>query len=303
VFVRAEPGVSGDGFMFYSRIVNVRGLAVGGFGGNGLLLFSRRATIANSTFLSQITGNYLGIDPSGARAAGNALRGIMTDDFNGEIARNVIGGNGRSGIFIGGVGSVSILDNRLGVAAAANDPIPNGASGIYLARRTGVFSHSTITGNVVANSGEWGIALGRDAAVNIDLGVNTLFANRLRGIDVGLDGPTLDRPAEVAPLITSARFDEASGDTIIAGTTPVGVYKTRTEIYLYANTRLDADGFAEGEEFLGVAFLPPGGVFELRVHRDLRGKWIDGTTHTINNLSDLLVYETSEFSRPVRVGD
>ncbi len=136
----------------------------------------------------------------------------------------------------------------------------------------------------------------------VDVRANSIAHNGGGGIDVGLDGRTMETDDSfmgpiVAPHIDSARFDAASGNTIIEGPTPFG-FSPRT-IYLYANTSLDADGFAEGERFLGSPQFADG-RFTLRVHEDLRGLFVDG--NTIVTHDDLIIsHGTSEFGPPVPV--
>ena len=87
------------------------------------------------------------------------------------------------------------------------------------------------------------------------------------------DGPN-DPRAPHRPLITSARFDPASGDTIITAALdkPADLVRHET-LFFFANAALDASGRAEAETFIESAPVR-GQAAELRVHADLRGKYI-----------------------------
>ena len=183
----------------------------------------------------------------------------MGDGFGAEIRNNVLSHNRRSGIFLWH--NANIHDNRIK---------SNGASGIFLGGETG-FDGSGIVDDIIVGNHDFGVAVPHRNVV--DVRANSIAHNGGGGIDVGLDGRTMETDDSfmgpiVAPHIDSARFDAASGDTIIEGPTPFG-FSPRT-IYLYANTSLDADGFAEGERFLGSPQFADG-RFTLRVHEDLRG--------------------------------
>jgi len=271
-----------DGLRLRSSFVFVRGLAVGGFRRNGIYV-QGSGTIRDC---------YLGVDPTGSAASPNGLRGLMS--ANGLIVTaNVIGGNRRSGIFFEqGYGS-SVTNNRIGVAAASDDPLPNGASGIFIGEYS---SDVTIADNVIANSGDFGIALARTARVSTLR--NRIFNSRWGAIDVGLDGPTPNS----APTITLVHYDAAAGTTTITGTAfaPTPGFTT---VQIYANHEVGIDGFAEEEEYLGsVKVTGFSTSFSLTVPRDLRGLFVDA--HSVLR-TDYGAFEgtwdiTSELSRPVR---
>lgn len=279
VFLDGRGVGRADGLTIRGAKATLRGLAIGGFPGNGVLVLRSAMLVEH---------NYIGIDPSGTVPVPNGLRGIMGDGYGAEIRNNALSHNARSGIFLWH--NANIHDNRIE---------SNGASGIFLGGENG-FDDSVIVNNVITGNHDFGIAVPHRNVV--DVRANSTAHNAGGGIDVGLDGRTLETDDSflgpvVAPHIDSARFDAATGDTIIEGPAPFG-FSPRT-IYLYANTSLDADGFAEGERFLGSPQFA-NGRFTLRVHEDLRGLFVDGNTTVTQN--DLIVtHATSEFGPPVRV--
>jgi len=280
IFLDGRGVTIADGLIVSGNKATVRGLAIGGFPANGLL-------VLHSVML--IEHNDIGTDPTGTVPVPNGLRGIMGDGFGAEIRGNVLSHNRRSGVFLWH--NANIHDNRIE---------SNGASGIFLGGQT-VFDYSTVTGNIITGNGDFGIAAPRRNVVEVR--ANTIAHNAGGGIDIGLDGRTLESndfllgPVS-APHIDSARFDATSGDTIIEG--PIPFAFSQITLYLYANTTLDHDGFAEGERFLGTPQFAAG-RFTLRVHEDLRGLFIDGNTIGTTVNSEVPARGTSEFGLPVRV--
>ena len=271
-----------DGLIISGNAVTVRGLTIGGFPGNGILVLKSTALIEH---------NYIGTDPTGTAAVPNGLRGVMGDPANAEIRGNVLSHNRRSGVFL--LRAANIHDNRIE---------SNGASGIFLGGTTG-FDSSVVTGNVIAGNRDFGVAIPPNGSVEVR--ANTFAGNGWGAIDMGLDGPT-DRFSSLAigpiaaPRITSARFEPESGDTIIDGiVTETGFPPRDAHVYLYANGSVDANGYAEGEKFLGVV-QPANGAFSLRVHEDLRGLWIDASL-TVKKFDLLDFFSTSEFGPALQV--
>jgi parallel beta-helix repeat protein len=232
IFLLGDHAGDVDGLRFRGGSLDVRGLAIGGFARNGI----------DTSGSGSVRNCYLGVDPTGRSASPNGLRGLMS--ANGlEVTGNVIGGNGRSGVFFTSGYGASVTNNRIGVAADSDLPLPNGASGIFI----GEYSNNvTIADNVIGNSGDFGIAIARTAQVTTLR--NRIFNSRWGAIDVGLDGPTINNHT---PTITSVRYDAAAGTTTITGTAfaPTPGFTT---VQIYANRDVGPDGFAEEEEYLGV---------------------------------------------------
>src|ERR1051325_3811005 len=278
IFLDGRAVTIADGLLFDKSIATVRGLAIGGFPGNGILVLRANMTIQN---------DYIGTDPTGEVPVPNGLRGIMGDGFSAEIGGNILSHNARSGLFLWH--AADIHDNRVE---------SNGASGIFLGGMA-TLDPNIIENNVITGNHDFGIGFADPGGVEIR--VNTIAHNG-RGIDAGLNGrtPRNRTPAGTiaAPRITSARYDAGSGDTIIEGAVDLGSGTAS----LYANHSLDADGFAEGERFLGTATLKFPGVFSLRVHEDLRGLYVDGSLFVKRwDLVDLI--GSTEFGPPMLVRD
>lgn len=286
-------GVTGDELTIGNR-VEVSGLAIGNFPGNGVYG-------GNGTFL-HVHDCYIGVDPTGRQATPNGSRGIASSRMIGLIENNVIGGNVRSGVYFMGAPSTgpTFRGNRIGVGAHDDTPIGNGASGIFVADFWGYYTYPTIEGNVIANNAI-GIALTANAPMII-LG-NTIRNNAQSGIDIGLDGPTesvIGVPGVYGgiispPVIVSATYKD--GVTTIHG---YSLAADRRQVLLYANSTLHADGYAEGEQYLGITPLQYGDdtTFTFQYAGDLRGKYINGSSYGVTWWGyDEFSYTSSEFGR------
>ncbi|HEX9459137.1 MAG TPA: right-handed parallel beta-helix repeat-containing protein, partial [Thermoanaerobaculia bacterium] len=293
----------GDGLVLAGAIHTIRGLAINGFRGNGILAAGGNS-LASFPQLT-ISGNDIGTDPTGEVAIPNLDRGIRVIAGQGVIQNNVISGNGRSGVFVDS-GVVSVLENRIGVSASGA-ALGNGASGIFYGRTDATFLMlREIRGNVIANNRDFAIA----AVTGVDVVVreNSMHDNGGLAYDIGLDGvsPT---PSGLAaglverPLVISARYDAVAGDTIIdllLNATPPAASHTTYTLYLFASSHLNRGGYAEGETFLakGSGNLVLG---EVRVHSDLRGQYITALTERFVDFGDLQLTASSELSDGVRV--
>jgi hypothetical protein len=258
IFLLGEDAGAIDGLRFRGSRLLLRGLAIGGFAQNGLLVQGNGA----------ILNNYLGVDPTGRRAVPNGLRGLMASGSL-QVIGNVISGNRRSGIFFANESGpgVTVTNNRIGVAAATDDPLPNGASGIFFGELS---RPALVSDNVIGNSGDFGIAIARTSQIGATH--NRIFNSGQSGIDVGLDGPTSDA---YTPSITSVHYDAATGTTTISGTT-FSRTPGFTIVEFYANKSVNAAGFAQAEDYLGSVKVPADTTpFTFTVARDLRGLFVD----------------------------
>ena len=115
----------------------VAGLNIQRFGRSGINIFGGDRNI--------IVGNYIGVDATGAAAAGNERSGITLEDgaarnrvgtdgdgINDVGERNVIGGNLQAGVLIAGIGSDEnvVAGNYIGTNAAGKAAIGNVNRGV-----------------------------------------------------------------------------------------------------------------------------------------------------------------------------
>jgi hypothetical protein len=294
----------GHGVAFRGSELDVRDFAVGGFPGNGI---DFQRPLEGSALLT-LRRVYLGVDASGLAPLPNGLRGVQATGGEIVVKNCVLSGNRRSGAWLWTSEQVTASDNLVGVGADGVTPIGNGASGLFFHNPQLGYSMATALDNVIANNSQAGIGLTLFAVGNF--AENVFHDNGNGAIDVALDGPTLatkfGNPGQGGivgpPIIDSAKYE--NGVTTIQGhkNVPAGFTIAADDIYVYANTKIDASGLAEAEELIGVLENVRGGAFTLRVNADLRGRYIDASQFT------LYVYNwddpapgTSEVGSPRRV--
>ena len=264
----------GDGLVITGRCgVTVRGIAINGFPGTGLALRpSERVCRGPFIVGNEIAENFLGTDATGTGAIPNE-RGLVIESGGAwSIHGNVISGNRRSGVFLSVGPNSKIANNRIGFRAHQDLPLGNGGSGVFIG--PGAWG-TDLDNNYVTYNRENGIAV---AAEYVRIGFNSIHANGLLGIDVGVDGPGggITDP----PRITSAIYDPQLKHTIVEGVgTRVGSFGP-DEVHIYANDACDRTGRGEGQYTLGRA---SGLDFQSTKFRflypaDLTGKFISATT-------------------------
>ncbi len=308
--------VDGDGLVISGCDVQVMSLVVNGFGRNGISASRPSCSGFVSTELHHL---FIGTDPTGSQARPN---GFNSAGQPVTIHDCVISGNTLSGIF-DLVGRANIWGNRIGVKAHNDDPLPNGASGIFIG--PGGFGSAIgfdylslhNPGNVIAFNGETGVAVA--AGVNdVSILGNRIWGNKLLGIDIGLDGPTATTKADsnellTAPTLTLAHYDPVSKHTVIEADAATG-----GTVSFFANDSVDPSGYGEGQRPLGDTSLAPflkGTHFHFEVDGDLTGQFITATSTRVNyigfakpdgvikpeGLEQGFLTQTSEFSRAIEV--
>jgi hypothetical protein len=153
----------------------VRGLAIGNFRNNaGILL--------NNCDNNLIQGNYLGVGADGTTARANQRGIVLTNSSNNVIggtaasARNVISGNGGSGIDIAGNGNV-VQGNFIGTNAAGTAAIAQpGGVGIF-----NLSSTDNLIGGTAAGAGN--LISGHQFGIQTN-GKGTTIQGNLIGTDV-----------------------------------------------------------------------------------------------------------------------
>ncbi len=130
-----DGSLAGNGVSGISLTTNatVRGLVLHSFDGWG---------IEFNGVNNVIEGNYIGTDYTGTVAMGNYEGGVGAAYNNNQIggtapgAGNLISGNDRYGVYVGGhatqTHSITILGNKIGTNAAGTAALPNGRYGIHV---------------------------------------------------------------------------------------------------------------------------------------------------------------------------
>jgi hypothetical protein len=272
--------------------------------------------IGAGTTGNTIAGNYIGINAAGTAALGNATTGVSisggasNNTLGGTVAgaRNVIAGNGKSGVVLSDAGTTgnTIAGNYIGVRPDGVTPQGNGDNGVFIsdsAAGNTIGGMAAGAGNVIANNAGDGILIGSDPAFstitpagtgNAVLG-NSIHDNGLLGIDLGpRDGVTANDPGDSDigpnnlqnfPVLSFATT--AGGSTVVAGRLS-SLASTAFRIEFFAS-------FAGGQTFLGFENVFTDAVGGVAIGVVLPKAAASGQkiTATTTNLSTM---DTSEFS-------
>ncbi len=124
-----------------------------------------------------IEGNLIGLTAAGTNALGNVNNGVVLDKAGGNLiggtnalARNVISGNGQSGVYLNTVSaSANLIEgNFIGLDISGGSVVSNAADGITL---SGAAGNTIGGGNVISGNGFSGISItGASASSNVVLG-------------------------------------------------------------------------------------------------------------------------------------
>jgi hypothetical protein len=123
-----------------------------------------------------IAGNLIGVSAAGTNALGNVNNGVVLDRAGGNLmggantsARNIISGNGQSGIYLnaGAAAGNSIQNNFIGLDISGGLTVSNAADGVTVNGATG----NTIGGgNVISGNGFSGVTINAGASNNLVIG-------------------------------------------------------------------------------------------------------------------------------------
>jgi titin len=178
----AQAGAGADGLVVTAGGTLVRGLAVGGFSGIGILLATNGGDV--------VANNFVGTNPAGSAAAANAFGVAVSGGGADQIGGNVLSGNTFYGLTLNSTAANVVSGNLIGVNAAGSAPLANGAAGVTL---DGTATGNVVSGNVIAGNGAFGVPLygpgvtGNTLAGNF-VGLNpagTALANGFAGVALG----------------------------------------------------------------------------------------------------------------------
>src|SRR6476469_660867 len=254
----------------------IQGLVINGFGKGGNLIGHGIGVQTNNNIIQD---NYIGTDISGTTAVGNTFAGIRIQSYTQNnppnvvtpitgniISRNVISGNGFTGIFVAreGVSNTKITGNYIGTDATGTIALGTEGDGILLLGKNG---NNTIggtapgEGNIIANNKGSGIE------INARTGSNNL---------------------QNYPVLTSVSGNTVSG---ILNSTPNANFR----VEFFANSSYDPAGAGQGEAFLGFHDVTTDSAGNANInfaYTPVPGKSVLAATATNKTTGD-----TSEFSR------
>ncbi|HKS35570.1 MAG TPA: DUF6531 domain-containing protein, partial [Verrucomicrobiae bacterium] len=305
-------GVNGV-FINGARSNRVGGLEAGArnvISGNSQNGVRIEGTNATATLLQ---GNFIGTDVSGALDRGNGVSGVYllnspTNTIGGvtPAARNLISGNGQSGVRVEGAtarGNV-IYGNFIGTDLNGTMDLGNSVEGVLFitaASFNTVGGTNTGEANVIALNDGDGVSV--SAGTNNAIRANAIFGNTGLGIDVGVNGVTANDAGDPDtganhlqnfPTLTSATNTSA-------GVTIVGTLNSRPSssyaLDFYSNLLPDPVTNGEGQVFLGSTSVTTGvdsnANFTVTVPLAAVGRFISATATDSDG-------NTSEFSPSVR---
>jgi uncharacterized repeat protein (TIGR01451 family) len=274
--------VDGDGIRLSGCETELANVVVNGFRRNGV---SMNSPSCYPLPTASVHDSFIGTDPTGSQPRPNGERGVgaASVPYSGAtITNNLISGNALSGVFVLS-GTAYVSQNRVGVKAHSDEPLPNGASGIFIGR---LCDYSSVSKNIVAFNAQMGIAIASGAS-DVDFSGNSTWSNGGLGIDRGLDGPSpAAGPGGVdTPSITMAQYDAAKNKTIVEGDVARPPSIANSIVEVFASDAPDPSGFGEGQrplasQALGTITSGPVTHFRFELDGDLTGQWISATDTT-----------------------
>jgi titin len=202
-----------------------------------------------NTSSNVVQGNYIGVSATGTTRLGNQNSGIMIDGSSGNLigganasARNLVSGNGVSGVFLNGLGASRnvIQGNYIGTDVTGGLVVSNVNDGITVNSAPS----NTISGNVISGNTTNGVFLnGAGAVSNMVAGnfIGTDAAGKL-ALGNGNGGVTL-----------TASGNLIGPGNVISGNPPGGIFLT------YGASGNLIQGNLIGLSAAGTSALPNGG--------------------------------------------
>ena len=230
------------------------------------------------SFNTEVLGNYIGPDVTGAAGIGNGLDGVSIIGVHNGVAigrllgggsspgtRNVISGNVRTGILILGSTDIGVANNYIGTDAGGTNPLGNGIAGIVITNSGlarifigGFGEPNNIAFNagpgVGVNSGTGNYIIYNSIHDNDGLGIDLNFNTANSGVtpndlcdhDVGAND--LQNFPELTSVLPTVK-------PTIEGTLDSKPSPWPYRIQFFASPACDLSGFGEGQLFLGETFV------------------------------------------------
>ena len=197
----------------------IRGLAIGGFAGDGILVASNSGGIAC---------NIIGADATGTVARANAT-GVAVTGSNTEIGgagANQISGNVGAGIAVAGGNGTKVLRNVIGAPEGGSPTLANGGSGVLIDSASDCVVGAEGAGNTFRSNGAGGVWVSGNASQRDRISRNAMTGNGGEGIDLlGADfedpidpGDPDEGPNRLqnSPSIASATHDAGANELSVA---------------------------------------------------------------------------------------
>jgi HYR domain-containing protein len=180
-------GAGANGLVLTAGETDVSGLVINRFNGNGIAL-----QISGG---NQITGNFIGTDPTGMNGLGNAQNGVLitsgssnnTIGGTGTNARNIISGNAMNGVSIADSAANfnNVENNFIGTNVGGMAAIPNGVGvGIALGASSNRIGGTDVgAGNLISGN------LGNGVSIMGQLSASNVIEGNFIGTNISGTGP------------------------------------------------------------------------------------------------------------------
>jgi CSLREA domain-containing protein len=207
----AEAGTGADGIVLADSTSVVKGLAITGFDGIGVVITDGEA--------SRVEASYIGVAPDGRTHAGNRGHGVHLLRARNAVVggyelalRNVIAGNGGNGVYVAEVGSRGnrVVGNFIGLDATGALPLPNRVDGVSIENAP----HNTVGGteagavNMISGNLDDGVEIVGPGAYS-----NTVQANWL---GTAVDGRAAVGNGDAAVLVAGSTDNSVIGNVMAA---------------------------------------------------------------------------------------
>ncbi len=260
-------GANGSGYGLEIRASDsmIKGLVISRFTFSGIFINDSN---------SRIEGNFIGTDPPGTLDLGNSDNGVVIDGqtssssdntIGGTLpeARNIISGNGSSGVAIFGGEGNKVLGNLIGTTKSGTGNLGNDIYGVLAANG----NNTTIGGNgaarnTIAFNKADGVQIFGESSMGNRILFNSIHSNGGVGIDLAggtqnADGVTANDPGDTdtGPNTLQNFPGIASATTSGSQTTIRGRLNSRPNksftVQFFSSPQADPSGFGEGRTFLG----------------------------------------------------
>ena len=207
----------------YGIGVNSSGNLIGGTNaGNGNVISGGNDTgiYIYNTSANTIQGNLIGVTAAGTNALGNVNNGVVLDKSSGNWiggtnsgARNVVAGNGQSGIYLNGSAATGnvIQGNYIGTDSSGSLMVSNADDGITINGAPGntIGGATAGGGNVISGNGFAGVSINSGGASN-----NLVWGNL---IGTGAAGKTALGNKNAGVAVSAAAGNQLGGTNTAAG--------------------------------------------------------------------------------------
>ena len=200
-----------------------------------------------------VQGNFIGLNVTGSGAVANGYAGVelgnacQSNTVGGGVgARNVISGNGNSGVIVDFTNTAAnvVQGNTIGLDATSSIGIGNTFHGIVLfgAARDNQIGGTTLgSANLIASNNSDGVSLLDAATTNNSVRDNSIYGNT----GVGINQNGLSEHTEAAPVLSSATL--GTNTTVSGSLTSLSSTTFRVEFFVNP----PGPGNAQGKTFLG----------------------------------------------------